>query len=62
MYDQARALVRDTLPEGPFKGVPFLLKDLIAFFGSARRSQTVGRSPSRRDIAGPSDWKTKGNQ
>lgn len=30
MYDQARELSRKTLPEGPFRGVPFLLKDLLA--------------------------------
>jgi len=36
MYDQARALASGTLPEGPFKGVPFLLKDLIAFYGGVR--------------------------
>lgn len=28
MYDQARKSIDDNLPDGPFKGVPFLLKDL----------------------------------
>ena len=28
MFDQARAAIADGLPEGPFRGVPFLLKDL----------------------------------
>ncbi|HEY8375771.1 MAG TPA: amidase family protein [Nannocystis sp.] len=30
MYDSARELARGTLPEGQFRGVPFLLKDLLA--------------------------------
>jgi amidase len=29
MYDQARSAAQGDLPEGPFKGVPFLVKDLI---------------------------------
>ena len=30
MYDTARELAKGDIPEGPFKGVPFLLKDLGA--------------------------------
>jgi amidase len=30
MYDQARKIAQGTLPNGPFKGVPFLLKDMHA--------------------------------
>jgi amidase len=30
LYDQARAQARGTLPDGPFRGVPLVLKDLFA--------------------------------
>ncbi|MBT7086500.1 MAG: amidase [Desulfobacterales bacterium] len=32
MYEEGRQSVRETLPEGPFTGVPFLLKDLMAAY------------------------------
>jgi len=32
MYDHARAAMRQGLPTGPFTGVPFLLKDLLAAY------------------------------
>jgi amidase len=52
MYDQARRAAEGVLPEGPFRGVPFLVKDLIA---------TVAGEPFRcgsrflRDYCPPTD-------
>ena len=36
MYDEARKVASGTLPDGPFTGVPFLLKDLTASYAGVR--------------------------
>ena len=38
MYDEARTAARSKLPQGPFTGVPFLLKDLVATYAGIRMS------------------------
>jgi amidase len=47
LFERARAEAKQPLPEGPFRGVPFLLKDLLAQYAGARL--TAG-SASMRDF------------
>jgi amidase/6-aminohexanoate-cyclic-dimer hydrolase len=36
MFDEARSAIEAGLPSGPFRGVPFLLKDLNAYYAGVR--------------------------
>jgi len=39
MYDEARKVASRPLPDGPFTGVPFLLKDLLAQYAGVRMAE-----------------------
>ncbi len=63
MYDIARAAIEAGLPDGPFKGVPFLLKDLMSMHEGV---PTSSGSRLLKDIPMPYDsemvrrWKAAG--
>ena len=50
MYDLARQAVQATLPDGPFTGVPFLLKDLLGDYAGV--PQTMGSRACQNYVPG----------
>lgn len=52
MYEQAREVANGDLPDGPFAGVPFLLKDLGAAFGGVKQTSA---SAFLKDFISPHD-------
>ena len=49
MYEEARSLAKQALPDAPFKGVPLLLKDGIAAYKGVRF--TTGSTLYKNNIA-----------
>ena len=47
MFDRARAMARETLPAGPFAGVPFLLKDSLGDLEGAPTRQGSDTAATR---------------
>jgi amidase len=52
MYEEARRVAENNVPEGPFMGVPFLLKDLGAGYAGVRQTQG---SEYLKDFVSPFD-------
>jgi amidase len=48
MYEQARIVASNKLPIGPFTGVPFLLKDIVAAYAGVR--MTMGSQFTRNIV------------
>jgi len=63
-YDMARQAIRDGLPEGPLRGVPFLLKDMGATMkGTTQWNGSAlfqGRPPAKEDSALVAAYKRSG--
>jgi len=51
-YDRARKLAQGPLPDGPFTGVPFLMKDLILFYQGVK---TTNACRFFKDFVAPDD-------
>lgn len=63
LYDQAREACKQDFPEGPFKGVPFLVKDLLASIANtpmSSGSEALKNNISPEDSALVSHYKTAG--
>ena len=49
MFDEVRGTIAKKLPEGPFTGVPFLLKDALAYYEGVR--MTAGSNLLKEFVA-----------
>lgn len=54
MYDEARRVAKSDLPDGPFKGVPFLLKDLITTYAGTPHARGT-KGLKKADYMSPED-------
>ena len=48
MYERARDMAKKKLPDGPFKGVPFLLKDIMGHMEGVPNRDGTRLSPDMR--------------
>src|ERR1700743_1718865 len=62
-YDEARAAAKGKLPDGPFKGVPFLIKDIsmpVAGWPMPTASAYLRNNVSRDDAEMPRRYRAAG--